>query len=373
MNSLTIFSFVSVLSASFLRADSALPAITLDSAVVERLGLVTEPLREQQVVDLIEITAQSTLDPERTHVVASLFTGRIDLDSAPLGSTVEKGQILARLESREVAEMISRYLETTTRLEAAQLSYQRESEMRARKLTTEDEYLKVKMAYQEAAAARASAMQAALLVRSSRELALLNTEAPATHQAHLPLTAPIAGVVIEKSKLPGQSVETNEELFKIADLSQLQVELQIPIRGADRIRVGDLLPFETLVGPKLSGELTLTMISPIIQKESLTFTAIGTLPNPDGLWHVGLPLRVKLGDARAPEVLAVPLSAVVKIEDETHVFVAQPNGRFQPVAVTLGHQSQEAAEVLDGLAPGVEVVTAGASLLRAAWDELSNE
>lgn len=351
----------------------SLPAITLEADIVDHLGVASAPLGEHVVTDPVIATAQTMVDPTKTRSVATFFSGHVDQDPVQAGDEVKAGQDLALLRSREVAEVISTFLVASGKLETATLLYERERKLRAKELTTEEALLNAKAAYQEALATRTATMQTALLARSQDDLLSLREGDGINDFTHLRISSPVAGLVIEKSAYAGDAVEVNRQLFKIADLSELLVEIQVPLKAASMLKVGDLVGFHTVIGEKRTGEAKVTLISPVVNEASLSLRVLAVLDNRKGEWRAGTPLTARVTDSAAQKVLAVPATAIVSIDGTPHVFTENESGRFQPVAISIGRTSQEFTEISGGLGGDVRVVVRGASLLLAAWQERVSE
>ena len=350
-----------------------LPPLRLENSIIERLGISASPIEPHIVVDPVVATAQLSIDPTSTRSIASFFAGQIDKDLVQIGDHVEAQQKLATLRSREVATVISRFLESSAKFESARLLYQRESDLRDRKLTTEEGYQTARAGFLEARAAQQAARQEATLIRSPKDLAQLVANADQTDLTRLPIVSPVAGIVIEKSALSGQPVETNQKLFKVADLSHLNLEIKVPLQAAALIGKGDVITFQTVIGQPLTGEATVSRLSPLISEGSLTRDLLAVVDNVKSTWLPGTPVIVHLIDQSTPSVPATPSGALVSIEGASHVFVEETPGSFRPVPVTLGRQSRDFAEITSGPATGSKVVTTGVSLLLAAWEERSED
>lgn len=350
-------------------AAQELEALKLEDKIIERLGLVSDAVAEHIVADGTNATGQIVLNPAQTQVVTSFFSGQLAVDQTQIGDAVTAGQELAQLRSREVAQVITAYIEAASRYESAQILFQREEDLRAKKLTTEESYLAAKAAFLEAKASRTATLQTALLARTQDELTALQDADGSEDITQIPLKSNIAGRVISKLKYTGESVETNEELFRIADLSTLLVEIQVPLQAGELVKVGNRLSFQTVIGNPRTGEAIISKISPVVNQESLSITVFASLKNKDGSWMPGTPVNVSILDSAATQVIAVPTSSIVKINGKPHVFRVAGSGGFTPVPLALGMKSQDFTEVKEGVQQGAMICVKGASLLLAAWEE----
>lgn len=351
----------------------SLPAITLDERTVGALGITTTGVSLQRVTDPVTATAQVGLDPARTRSVATFFSGQIARDLVQPGQKVEAGQALAVLKSREVAEALTRWVEADSKLASARQIYEREQALRPQQLTTEDDFLTARAAFQEARAQHTAALQKALFARTRAELEALRDSEILPDLTEITMTSPIAGTVIRKSAYAGDAVEPNSELFEVADLSSLLIEIQVPLKAAAFLKTGDSVDFLTVVGERREGSAKVERMESMLNPQALTVQAFARLEQPDGLWIAGTPVQVHLFDSAINPAPAVPRTAVVSIGGTPHVFLAQGNHQFQPTAISVGRTSQALAEVTSALPADAQVVSTGANLLLAAWEDLAQQ
>ena len=200
----------------------------------------------------------------------------------------------------------------------------------------------------------------------------------------IPIYAPISGTVITRHVQQGQYVSEGDWLFRLADLTRLwliadvfedelsYVELNQPVQLSVRSFPGE--PFKG----------TVSFIDPVVQPESRTVRVRIDVPNPDKRLKPGMYARARL-HRDMPEMVAVPENAVLWSGKRAVVIVQQGEGLFQPREVRIGQRwmlsngrddqshghldfgadYRRFHEVLAGLNPGEQVVTAGAFLLSA--------
>jgi membrane fusion protein, copper/silver efflux system len=181
-------------------------------------------------------------------------------------------------------------------------------------------------------------------------------------QRTLLLRAPIGGEVAEKMVTEGQAVREGDNLFLIADRSQLWVDLAVFEMDARMLRVDvpveltvDALPGQTFRG-------RVTFIHPGVDSTTRTLTARAEVANRDGRLRPGMYVTAKLAGASAPR-LAVPLTAVLPTGTRQIVFVNRGDGQFVPRDVQTGVRNDSLVEVASGLKSGDEVVASATYLL----------
>lgn len=176
------------------------------------------------------------------------------------------------------------------------------------------------------------------------------------------LSAPASGFVIDKKVVQGQSIQAGEELYTIADLSDVWVEAQLREEDAGRVGVGAAatLQFTSYPGRPFTGRIT--YIDPILGEQARTVKARITVSNSDGRIKPGMYATVILNSS-TQNALTVPRSAVVQTGERALVFVDLGNGRLIAQAVRLGRTGGDYVEILSGLSSGQRVVTSAQFLI----------
>lgn len=190
-----------------------------------------------------------------------------------------------------------------------------------------------------------------------------NNQADHTEVTRYELHAPFDGVVVEKHIVLGEVVKDDTEIFVIADLSSVWVNVRVYQKDLPVVRKG--LPVLLSAGhtiPIAKGKIA--WVSPRIDEHTRTAQARVVLPNADGHWRPGLFVTAKIAVDEIEVPLLVPKVSLQTVEDRLSVFVQTDEG-FEPTAVTLGRSTETYAEVTKGLQPGQRYVTKGAFTLKA--------
>lgn len=185
-------------------------------------------------------------------------------------------------------------------------------------------------------------------------------EAPRT----LVFRSPSDGVVIEKMALAGQMMKPGERIFRLADLAHVWVLAQIYEKDLPFVRAGQDATVRVTYGPERMIEGRVDLLLPQVEDQTRTATARIVLPNPDGSLRPGMFVDVRFAAQIADAAVLVPDLAVLRSGEHNTVFLANPDGSFEPRDVQLGVRSQgNLYQVLDGLAGGERVVTSGQFML----------
>jgi cobalt-zinc-cadmium efflux system membrane fusion protein len=177
------------------------------------------------------------------------------------------------------------------------------------------------------------------------------------------LRARSSGTVISKSVAPGEFATTERELFAIADLATVWVDLDVYRRDFVRLRVGQPVRIDAGDG-SAPADASLSYLAPVGSVHTQTLLARAVLPNPDGSWRPGLFVTGEVEVASSEVPVAVELEALQRLEDRDVVFIAEGD-ELEAQPVELGRRDAERVEVVAGLAPGQAYVAAGSFIVKA--------
>ncbi|HVE51298.1 MAG TPA: efflux RND transporter periplasmic adaptor subunit [Casimicrobiaceae bacterium] len=182
-------------------------------------------------------------------------------------------------------------------------------------------------------------------------------------QSRFTLTAPTSGVIAELGVREGVMVQPGMALFRIADLSSVWIEANIPEAQAAAVRGGaqaeaksDAYPGRTFVGK-------VDAVLPQLDVATRTLRARVEVRNPQTTLKPGMFVSVTFKTSADEPVLLVPQEAVIATGKRNVVIVAGEDNRFAPVDVTLGRPAGADVEVKKGLVEGQRVVTSGQFLI----------
>jgi cobalt-zinc-cadmium efflux system membrane fusion protein len=173
--------------------------------------------------------------------------------------------------------------------------------------------------------------------------------------------APIGGLIVVRNARVGEA--TGEEpLFVITDLSEVWVELDVFGRDLPRVRAAQAVEIETFDGYRATG--VIDWVTPLTAHASQSVSARVRLPNPDGALRPGQFVQGRVTVAEHDLALAVRQSAVQRFRGFQVVF-ARFGETYEVRMLQTGRHNREWLEVLGGLEPGTEYVTANSYLIKA--------
>ena len=325
--------------------------IEMDQARMQAAGIRVEQLSAGSLSSEIIAQATVTAPPEGQAQLTARADGAVVRILKRLGDPVAAGETVALLESRDAAGFVAARNVAAARANAARAAAAREQRLFTARITARQDL-------EAAQAARAEAE--AELMRAN---AAIRAAGVAGGGRYLAVTSPISGRITEVDTQLGAYVTAGTELFNVADPRRIQIDAAVPSIDAQRIQPGDRATIELPGGGTV--EAVVRSSTPSLNRESRTATIVlHPAGVPAGLTQ-GQALRVRITPrGSAAERIVVPEEAVQQINGRDMVF-AQTERGFQAVPVSVGSRSGGRVEILEGLRPGVAIVTQGAFVLKS--------
>lgn len=273
-----------------------------------------------------------TVRSKQRAVVEAKVSGRVLEYTATPGAMVKAGDLLARLDVREIQAKVD---QARAMLDQAKRDFERQKQLIASNATTRQEF--------DAADARVKIGTGAL------------SEAE-TMMSYAQVTAPFDGVVTRKLADVGDLAMPGKPLLEIEAPTSLRFEADLPEAILDRVKLGAKMPVR--LAKVIEG--TVSEISPVADPVSRTFNVKLDLPPTEGL-RTGQFGRVSVPVAEV-RLLLVPRSAVLKRGQMELVFVAT-DGKAALRLVKTGKVLDDRVEVLSGIEEGEQVIVSGVARL----------
>lgn len=182
-------------------------------------------------------------------------------------------------------------------------------------------------------------------------------------QQRLIITAPVGGVVAELDAREGMTVMNGAPLFRINGLDTVWVNAEVPEGAAVQVRPGNKVEIST---PALSGIVfkgKVSAVLPDVNPATRTLRARIELANPGRQLVPGMFVSVNFSPDVRKDMLLVPSEAVIQTGKRSVAIVAQGDGKFAPVDIEVGSESNGQTEIRKGLELGQKVVVSGQFLI----------
>jgi membrane fusion protein, copper/silver efflux system len=190
-------------------------------------------------------------------------------------------------------------------------------------------------------------------------------ERAGTPRRTLTLTAPASGLVVEKNVVQGGRIMPGMDLYRIADLSRVWVEVDVFEKDLSLLRSGQHgnISFDSYPDREFEG--LVTYLYPTLNVQARTGRVRLELANPGGTLKPGMYARVRLHLSAPAEALVVPRTAVLQTGQRAVVFVRGADGMLTPREVRVGLAVGNDLELLSGLQVGEQVVSSASFLIDA--------
>jgi membrane fusion protein, heavy metal efflux system len=322
------------------------------------------------------LVVPGTIVPHADRIVhvAVKLSGTVAELRKNIGDDVAKHEIVAVLESREVADAKSEYLAARLTNDLAQDLANRDKTLWGGRAIPEQQYLR----------SRNAAAQSDMKVNIARQklmaLGLAENEIVALPDAaeaglrRQDVTAPIAGRVVERKVELGTAVGRDNletELFVIVDLSRVWVELSVASSDLALLKEGQPISVSAR-GSSKNAIGKIIFVSPVLDKDTRTARVVAEIDNSDGNWRPGsfVTTAIELNQRTVPVV--VPTTAIQKIEGQPIVFVRTKDG-FEKRAIVLGQKEDQSIEIVSGLKAGETIAISNTFSLKAELSKPGNE
>jgi HlyD family secretion protein len=348
------------------------------------------------------ITAEGVLYPIQQASIVPKISAPVAKFYVDRGSRVRSGDLLAKLENRDLAasatEAEGSYQEAqATYNTSTQASIPEEEQKAQADLESAREALAAakqlydsrKKLFQEGAIARKDLDQAAVgLTQAQSQFAITQKHLQSLKLTHKDLLqsaegqlaaakgrylaaqaqlnyseirSPIDGVVTDRPLYPGEMAAAGAPLMTIMNLARVVARTHIPGAQAALIKRGDSATIQVPgeAGSDVTGKVT--VVSPALDPNSTTAQVWVEAPNPRKELKVGSTVQVTMVVETIPNALVVPLSAVLTGADGTSsVMVISPDGHAHQTTVETGVRQGNDIQITSGLKAGEKVVTEGA-------------
>jgi RND family efflux transporter MFP subunit len=278
--------------------------------------------------------------------IAARAAGYLRRWTKDIGARVEKGEVLAEIESPELDQQLSQAVaareQAASGLQLATSTVERWESLRKKDVVSQQDLDERRSS---AAQARANLAAADANVQRLRQL-----------EGFKRVVAPFAGVITRRNVDVGDLIDTSgKPLFTLSQTDPLRVYVNVPQSYAQLVKAGQpvVVTQGELRGQSFKGTVARTAAS--IDTGTRTMQVEIALPNPDGTLLPGAYVQVAL-PLSASQAMLVPTNALLFRAEGARVAVVDGNGRVTLKAVTLGRNYGETVEVLDGLAADQRLV-----------------
>jgi cobalt-zinc-cadmium efflux system membrane fusion protein len=337
--------------------------IELTEEQIKEIGIELAAATEGQIDVFLNLPGEVAVNADHMAHIVPRVPGVVVEVKKKLGDTAKAGEVMAVISSRDLADAKAGYLAAIERYDLAKTIFEREEKLWKEKISSEQDYLDARKGFAEANIQLRNVRQklhALGFSQASLEKLPLEKEDQLTH---FEITAPFDGVVIDKHITLGEVIGDDAEVFVIADLSSVWVDLHVYPKDLMNIKKGQRVIIS--VGQTIpDAEGVISYVGPVVGTDSRTAIARVVLPNSTGNFRPGLFVTARVTTDSIEASVVVSKNAVQTLEGKKCVFIKDEHG-FEPAFVVIGIENTSHVEILSGLAFGQEYVTKGAFDLKS--------
>jgi membrane fusion protein, multidrug efflux system len=327
--------------------------------------------RKGEISETIDVVG--SLSPKRVAAVHSEYPGIIEQVMVLDWVEVKEGDVLAKLDTREVEARVARcaadmessradILKNEAFLHHASREYERVT-------TLNDAHVVTERSHDEAVRARDMAIAELTGCRAKLQMTEQNLKEARLQLEKSEIRSPIDGIVSARNAQVGERVDgsgSGKPLFEIVDNKLLDLILSVPSTSLAKVHVDQAVNFTTDVYPGKVFSAQIKFINPRADSVTRAVSILAEVQNETGELKDGLFVKGKIETSRRSDILLLPQVSVLSEQVQApvrYVFVvAGEKVRRQPVET--GASVGDSVEIVKGLEGHEQVVTRGAFLLR---------
>jgi cobalt-zinc-cadmium efflux system membrane fusion protein len=344
---------------------SSAHTLRIKPEMLRDIRVTTAPVEVRAGGEGTQLLGELKVNESRYAEVGTPIACRVVTVLAAPGQVVRKGQQLAVLQSVDIGKARAESITAQTRLDLAKKTFERKRSLAAENIVPAREV-------QEAEAGVATAEAEVRAARAG--LRALGASDESSDSSELILRSPVDGTVIERNAIQGQMADPAQPLFRIGDLSRLWLVVHAFERDAVRLTPGSTarVSFAALPGRAFTGNVTL--VGKQVDASSRTIPVRIEVANSQQLLRPGMSATAWVPVGKTSEkVIAVPVAALQRIENEWLVFLPAGQDTFEIRPVGRGRDLGTEIEIVSGLKAGERVVVEGAFLLKAEAEKARSE
>ena len=350
-------------------AAEAANRVVLRQTAIREIGLEIVTVQQRPLTGTITAPAELRPNQDREALVGTLVPGRVSEVLVRLGDRVRPGEPLMRVEGGEVGEIKARFIKAQAQRDFTAANLERQKLLAGEKIGSQKTLQEAQAAYDQALAeyhAEDRRIHAVGLDHGELEGELALAAAGGEHRSgSLTITAPIGGVVVERSVVIGQAVDAGTTAFRIIDPSVLWADAQLFEKDLPLVAGQPEIRFQTTAWPGTAFTGRLIHIGEMVDEQSRTVLLRAEIANPQRLLKSGMFGEMVIPAGGRGRGLMVPAEALFREEGGWALFVALDDTTFVRRPVETGLAAGTETQINSGLREGERIVSRGAFYLRS--------
>jgi RND family efflux transporter MFP subunit len=339
-----------------------------EATAVQQQPPVVSTVSPQRAPDVVELPLPGSMQAILETGIWARTNGYLQARYVDIGDRVNKGQLLAEIDTPEVDQQLMQAIATMAQDKANVVKLEADLGL-AR--TTLQRYVAAgagtvsKQQIDERTSGVTTAEKAVDAARATVNADDANVHRLLELQSFQKVYAPFDGIITVRNVDPGSLITAGSTtgttmLFSLAQVDVLRIFVFVPQSNAPDIKVGESakVSVRELPGRSFTGKVTRT--AGAIDPASRTLLTEVDVPNPEGVLLSGSYATVRFRIQRPDPPLVIPQSALLIDANGVRVALVDPDGSLHYRPVHIGRDSGNTVEVLSGLAP-TDVLATGLS------------
>jgi membrane fusion protein, heavy metal efflux system len=338
--------------------------IIFPAEYAKRISLETVEIVPKKVVPAFSVVGLATFDPAHMVRIGARMRGVVRDVYLFEGEAVKSGDAVATIDSPELGQAQADVAVLAAVSGAAARNRDREERLAERQLTNK-RFLEESIADADHSSALLTAAKHRVAALSGSGSMELGSRRLGVHV----LTSPMNGTVIEHRVAKGQLVEADHVAFLVANLDHLWVELLVFERHLASIKVGDMVELHAEARGEVTPDIVrgkIAHVGAVLNADTRGATIRVYVDNRQRKFRPGQSVEaiIRATAAAVDDIPTVPTTAVVYVDGEPSVFIADSPVSVTVTRVQLGETNGQEVQLKDGVETGQRVVTHGTTELR---------
>lgn len=340
--------------------------IKISQQQIDDLDIKLGNLNSTEFTPLLYAPARVTLPADHEFLISSTQPGLIMQLLVNIGDSVAKGQVLAKINSPDLLSLQKEFLTAGSELILSEQALMRNKKLLAEGVIADRHWQETQTVYSNKSAQFNTARQ--LLIMAGMTVAeIKNLEQTRQLTSQLNMHSPTTGIVLDRYVSVGTRLDMQAPIYRIADLSELWLEINIPQERLNSIHVGDTVNIEnssifaviTLMGQSVNQVNQTVLVRAAIKAKSVPL-------------KVGQNVNVQVLQSQLQNNFKVENTAIAQYEGQHYIFVRNQDGFWVQQVTVIGKQDNDSI-ISASLTGKEQIAIKGSVALKATWLNLGNQ
>ncbi|MDB5134043.1 MAG: efflux transporter periplasmic adaptor subunit [Mucilaginibacter sp.] len=307
-------------------------------------SLLIDTVKEASALSEINLTGSIAPDETKMVKIFPMVSGIAQDVHVQLGDLVSKGQTLAVMKSAEMAGFTKDYISSEADVRSTKRAFESTQDLYKSGLASQKDFEQAQSDYQKA------------MAESKRAGAVININ-KSNEQGYI-IKSPISGFVIEKNLTDNTQVraDNSQNLFTIADLSDVYVLINIYESDIASVQTGDPVRITTLSYPDKVFEGKIDKIYDMLDPDNKVVKARVRIANPGNKLKPQMFANVTIKAKSGENLPVINTRALIFDNDKNYVVVVDGKAHARIQEINIAKRVEDRAYIRSGLKPGDRIV-----------------